>query len=127
MYLLDTNAFLWFINDDKSLSASAKSLIEDRANIVWVSIVSIWEIAIKRSAGKLTTSLPLSRFINDVLRKNEILLLDLNLHHVGLVASLPFHHRDPFDRMIIAQAFQEDLAVITKDTVFERYDINCRW
>lgn len=127
MYLLDTNALIWFMSDSKSLSASARSIINEPANIIWVSIVSIWEIAIKRSSGKLSVPAPLSHFIDAQMKRNKLLYLDITLDHIDVVVSLPFHHRDPFDRMIIAQALQEDLAVITKDTVFERYDINCRW
>src|SRR5260221_5290389 len=115
MYLLDTHASLWFINDDDGLSASAKALIENPDNIIYLSIVSLWEIAIKVSLGKLEVPSPFTKFMNEQLRENNIALSAIKIEYASIVATLPFHHRDPYDRLIIAQALTDDLPVIGND------------
>lgn len=101
-YLLDTHTFLWFINDDASLSETAKELIEDPDNGIYLSIASVWEMGIKFSLGKLEIPSPFESFIDEQLRLNNIILLDIKTVHIGIVSTLTFHHRDPFDRLIIA-------------------------
>jgi PIN domain nuclease of toxin-antitoxin system len=126
-YLLDTHTFLWFINDDASLSSTAKALIEDPENTIYLSIASIWEMAIKVSLGKLEMPSPFTDFIDEQLSKNTIILLNIKIAHTGIVATLPFHHRDPFDRLIIAQSSVEDIPVIGKDAIFDDYGIKRHW
>ena len=102
--LLDTHAFLWFVADAPQLSPTARQIIQDRANDILLSIASIWEMAIKVSIGKLTIAQPLDLFLPSQLQQNSIALLEINLRHVLAVNNLPFHHRDPFDRLLAAQA-----------------------
>ena len=106
-YLLDTHTFLWFINDDLSLSPAAKALIEFSENTIHLSIINLWELAIKVSLGKLEVPSPFMPFMLGQLRENEITLMGLTTEHIELVITLPFHHRDPFDRLIIAQSLSE--------------------
>jgi len=126
-YLLDTHTFLWFINDDASLSSTAKTLIEDPENTIYLSVASIWEMAIKVSLDKLEMPSPFTDFIDEQLSKNTIILLGIKTEHTGIVATLPFHHRDPFDRLIIAQSKVEDIPVIGKDAIFDDYGIKRLW
>ncbi|MBE0689922.1 MAG: type II toxin-antitoxin system VapC family toxin [Anaerolineae bacterium] len=126
-YLLDTHTFLWFINDEPALSATAKALIVDLDNVVYISVASLWEMAIKVSLGRLVVPLPFADFIGDQLVKNSITLLDIKLEHVGIVATLPFHHRDPFDRLIVAQSQSENLPIIGKDELLDAYGIQRHW
>jgi PIN domain nuclease of toxin-antitoxin system len=126
-YMLDTHTFLWFINDDSSLSSTAKTLIENRENAIYLSIASIWEMAIKVSLGRLETPSPFTDFIDEQLSKNTIVLLDIKTEHTGIVATLPFYHRDPFDRLIIAQSQSEDFPIIGRDMVFDEYGIERHW
>ena len=125
--LLDTHTFLWFINDDPALSSNAKSLIESPENIIFLSAASVWEIAIKVSLGRLEIPSPFADFINEQLQKNSISLLEIKTEHTGKVVTLPFHHRDPFDRLIIAQAASEGIPIIGKDIVFDNYEIQRLW
>lgn len=126
-YLLDTHTFLWFINDDASLSSTANALIEDPENTIYLSVASIWEMAIKVSLDKLEMPSPFTEFIDEQLNENTIILLNIKTTHTGIVATLPFHHRDPFDRLIIAQSKVEDISVIGKDAIFNDYGIKRLW
>lgn len=101
--LLDTHTFLWFIEDSPKLSAEAKGLLESEADLL-LSIASIWEMAIKISIGKLSLASPFDEFISEQLSKNTIKLFPIRLAHLGLVSTLPFHHRDPFDRLLNSAA-----------------------
>ena len=125
--LLDTHTFLWFIMGSPNLSAAARSLIEDAANEKFVSIASLWEIAIKRSIGKLTLSAPFDVLIPQQLSLNGFELLNIEIEHAAVVAALPFHHRDPFDRLLIAQAAVEQMSVVSIDTVFDAYPVTRLW
>ncbi len=102
--LLDTQAFLWFITDDPKLSAVASSLIENPDNERLLSIASLWEIAIKMSLGKLELEKPFEELIPHQLDLNDIDVLAIEIAHLKKVAVMPFHHRDPFDRLIIVQS-----------------------
>ena len=129
-YLLDTHAFLWFVLNDKALSRRARRTIEDPANIIYLSMASIWEMAIKVNLGKLTLPSPLTPYIQSEMDRNDFSQLEIRLKHLARVAILPRprHHKDPFDRLIIAQALCEDFAIITKDTKFKGYDeIQLHW
>lgn len=125
--LLDTQAFLWAIFDQPRFSAKARRVFKDPANELLLSLASSWEIAIKVSIGKLALKQPLARFIPAELQANRIGQLDISFRHVARVAELPFHHRDPFDRLIIAQAQEERLPVVTADPIFARYKIKRVW
>jgi PIN domain nuclease of toxin-antitoxin system len=127
IYLLDTHAFLWFINDDGALSVTARALIEDSESVIYLRIASLWEIAIKVSLGKLELPSPFADFITGQLNENNIGLAAIKTEYLGLVATLPFHHRDPFDRLIIAQSLHDRLPVIGKDEIFDTYGVKRHW
>lgn len=129
-FLLDTHAFLWFVNDHFSLSATAKDSIEDQQSLVYLSAASIWEMAIKSSLGKLALPVSLQQFVDAHIARNEFGVLQITAEHAEEVAKLPFPksgHRDPFDRMIIAQAICHDLTIITRDAAFGDYPIHRLW
>ena len=121
--LLDTHTFIWFIMGNPALSNQARALIEDVANEKFLSVASLWEIAIKLSIGKLSLSEPFHRLIPEQLSLNGFELLNIEIDHAAMVATLPFHHRDPFDRLIIAQAVVEKMAIVSIDAVFDHYPI----
>ena len=126
-YLLDTHTLLWFLQGDKKLSDKARRLIDSPRNEKFLSIVSLWEIAIKGSLGKLVLDKPFERLFPEQLYFNHIEVLDITVDSLIKLTTLPFHHRDPFDRLIIAQAFVEKLPIIGTDTVFDAYGINREW
>ncbi|HMM79495.1 MAG TPA: type II toxin-antitoxin system VapC family toxin [Pyrinomonadaceae bacterium] len=125
-YLLDTNAFLFFINADRALSAASKELLESAATLL-ISTASLWEIAIKSSLGKLTLPSSFSEFIPSQLDENEIDILPITLLHIKELSRLPFHHKDPFDRLVIAQSISEKLPVVSSDSAFDLYEIERIW
>jgi PIN domain nuclease of toxin-antitoxin system len=125
--LLDTHSFLWFIAGDARLSEQGRALIEDSDNEKFVSIASIWEIAIKTSLGKLPLTKPFEQFIPEQIQRNGLDVLGLRVEHAAKVALLPFHHRDPFDRMIVAQSLAEDIAVVSNDAILDDYGIKRLW
>ncbi len=124
--LLDTHTFLWFINDSPQLSADAKNLLESEVDLL-LSVASLWEIAIKASLGKLTLPDTYDKFIPQQLTLNEIEILPISVAHLALVTTLPFHHRDPFDRLLIAQAMVEQISIVSIDIVFDSYTVNRIW
>jgi PIN domain nuclease of toxin-antitoxin system len=125
--LLDTHTFIWYVTDNPRLSAHVKLLIEDENNEKLVSIASIWEMAIKHSIGRLNFSLPFMEFVGQQLTVSNIGLLEINLQHIEVVASLPLHHRDPFDRLIIAQSMAEQIPILSVDAIFDAYAIARVW
>lgn len=125
--LLDTHAFLWFIAGNTKLNLKCRALIEDDDNDKLVSIASILEIAIKTSLGKLSLERPFADLIPQQLHRNDFGLHQLTLGHATVLAGLPFHHRDPFDRMIIAQSLTENMPVISNDEAFDAYGIKRIW
>jgi len=125
--LLDTHALLWFVWDDPQLSAVAKGLIEDPDNRKLVSIASCWEIAIKVSIGKLSLGEPSRTFLERELTNNNFELLPISLEHATAVETLPFHHRDPFDRLLIAQAILESVPILSADSALDPYPITRLW
>ena len=122
--LLDTHAMLWFFWDDARLSGSAKSLIEDADTRKLVSIASCWEIAIKVGLGKLDLGEPSGSFLSREIARNNFEFLPISLHHVTAAESLALHHRDPFDRLLIAQAMVENLSLVGADVVFDQYGVS---
>jgi len=125
--LLDTHSFIWFVEDSPSLSAQARALIEEPTNAVFFSMASVWEMAIKVSLGKLHLSQPLDLFIPNQLLLNDITILDITVNHTLRVATLPFHHRDPFDRLLIAQSLVERMPCVGIDSVFDAYSVQRLW
>lgn len=125
--LLDTHTFLWFASGSPELSTDARTIIEDPDNEAWLSPVSLWEIAIKVSIGKLALIAPFDVIIPQYMKDNDIKLLDIIITHTSAVATLPFHHRDPFDRLIIAQAIVEGMDVVSIDAAFDSYPITRIW
>jgi PIN domain nuclease of toxin-antitoxin system len=124
--LLDTHTFLWFIDDNPRLSARAKALLESDADLL-LSVVSLWEISIKVSIGKLALVQPYNIFMPQQLTANAIEVLPISLAHLGVVATLPFHHRDPFDRLLAAQAMIEQLPIVSIDSAFDAYSVKRLW
>lgn len=124
--LLDTHAFLWFGENSKRLSVKAREAIENSSNTVFLSIASLWEIAIKISLGKLKTKQSLEKTIQQT-HEQGIHILQISPAHTLTISSLPFHHRDPFDRMIIAQTIEEQMTVVSNDSVFDLYKIKRLW
>jgi PIN domain nuclease of toxin-antitoxin system len=126
-YLIDTHTFLWFILDDPQLSDVARIAIEENDATVFLSIASVWEIAIKHSLGKLPLPEPFSAFIPVQLQQNAITLLGISVEHTARVAILALHHRDPFDRLLIAQSLVEKIPIISADSAFDAYGIQRIW
>jgi PIN domain nuclease of toxin-antitoxin system len=125
--LLDTHAFLSWVAASGGLSKRAQTAIASARNDCYVSIASGWEIAIKVSLGKLRIEGALDRFLPEQIAANGFRPLAIDLKHAARVATLPFHHRDPFDRLLIAQALEEDLVVVTADSAFARYGLKRVW
>ena len=124
--LLDTHTFIWFINGDQFLSENAISKIKNIENQCFFSIASIWEIAIKMKLNKLQLKSDFNKII-DFCTENEIEILPVTFEHIQELNKLEFHHKDPFDRLIIAQGIAEKLTVLTKDENFRLYQIECFW
>ena len=125
--LLDTHAFLWWVQDARELSKKARAAIADPENECRLSLVSCWEMAIKQSLGKLRLPTSIERFIPEQLASNRFHQLGIEFRHVTRVAALAFHHRDPFDRLLAAQALEEGLAVVSSDAVFRQYGVKRIW
>src|SRR5438874_1475001 len=119
--LLDTHAFLWFVWNHPQLSVTARSLIVDPANRKLVSGASHWEISIKVSIGKLDLGEPYRSFMHREITRNNFEILPVSLDHSAAVAVLPFHHKDPFDRMLVAQANVENIPLVSADVIFDAY------
>ena len=125
--LLDTHVFLWFLYDDPRLSPLAAQRIEALGSAVRVSIVTFWEIAIKHQLGKLGLGMPFDVFVERSVGQHQVEVAELTLAQIVVYDSLPLHHRDPFDRLIIAQARQLESPVITGDARFSAYDNEVIW
>ena len=125
--LLDTHTFIWWDSEPAKLSASALSACQDQANTLILSVVSVWEIQIKSQLGKLKFNLPLSEIIQSQRQMNNVQVLTLELDHVLELQNLPYHHKDPFDRLLIAQANVEDVLLVSGDSIFSEYTINLIW
>lgn len=125
--LLDTHAFLWFILDEPQLSAKADALISDPINEIEVSPASFWEIAIKISIGKYSLPEPFQVFMEREITVNNFRILHIEPKHAAAVSTMPFHHRDPFDRLIVAQATVEQVAIVSGDAALDVYGITRLW
>lgn len=125
--LLDTHTMYWYIEDDPQLSAKARTLIQDASNEILISPASYWEIAIKVSIGKWKLNRPYEEFIDIGLTKYGFQVLPILPTHTAKVIGLPFHHRDPFDRLLVAQALAESIPISSSDPVLDAYGITRFW
>ena len=126
-FLLDTHTFLWFALNDPQLSERALKLITNPANEVLISPASYWELAIKIGIGKYMLQQTIDTFFEDQLSENQFEILPIEPRHVAPLTKLDFHHRDPFDRLIIAQAMIEDISIISADSAFDAYPVTRIW
>ena len=124
--LLDTHAFLWFLGGDSLLSNKARTFIENPKNEKYISIAAFWEIAIKQSLGKLTLDVSFAELKSET-TKNGFQILPITFDDTLRLTTLPFHHRDPFDRIIISQAMENDLTLLSCDSNFNLYDLKLVW
>lgn len=125
--LLDTHSFLWFVTDDPLLSDRARALIADPANDILVSPASYLEVAIKVNIGKYPLSVPFEKFFSEGIAGNGFVVLPIEVRHAATLASLPMHHKDPFDRVILSQAIAEQIPVIGADAAFDSTPISRLW
>lgn len=125
--LLDTQAFLWFLLDDPRLSASARKLIEDPSNDVEISPASYWEIAIKIALKKYALPEPYEIFMEREIADNGFHVLSIEPKHTAVLTTLPMHHRDPFDRLIVAQAMVDAIPLVSADPQLDAYPIRRLW
>ena len=125
-YLLDTHALIWALEDNQKLSVAARKIIDDENNAIFVSMASLWEMAIKVSRGKLA----LSQSLEDILvslENQRVTLLSVKPAHILKLLDLPFEHNDPFDRLMIAQCLQEDMTFVSNEALFLRYGVDRVW
>jgi PIN domain nuclease of toxin-antitoxin system len=125
--ILDTHSFLWFIMGSPRLSGNARTLIEEDAHGKRLSTASLWEMAIKLSLGRLTLAEPFGVLIPQQMRVSGIEILNIAIDHLAALTTLPFHHRDPFDRLIIAQAIVEQCPIVSVDSAFDVYPVERLW
>lgn len=121
--LLDTHAFLWFIQGNEMLSDAARKLIEDETTQKFISVASLWEIAIKVSTGKLQIGMSMIELVRREVLGNAFNTLRIEPEHLNELAQMPFQHKDPFDRLIIAQSLVENMPIISKDRAFGNYSV----
>jgi len=125
--LLDTHVFMWAITGDPRLSADASRTFTNPNNEVLLSVASVWEIVVKAAAGKLPFPRPVSSNLRAELKKTSTAVLPMLLQHALQVEKLPLHHRDPFDRIILAQAIEEKIPVVSNDQKFRLYPVQLLW
>ena len=122
-YIIDTHIFLWFLQDSDNLSHQSKTTIANIENNIFISIASFWEIAIKLSLEKLVLDISLMKLFEEA-KKLNMQILDIKKEHLVILEKLPFIHKDPFDRLIIAQSINENLCLISDDKIFSKYELN---
>jgi PIN domain nuclease of toxin-antitoxin system len=125
-YLFDTHTLLWYLGNNPSLSDVARNIIETNPNDLFVSMASVWEVAIKISKGKLSFDGGTEKLVKSI-NKNNIILLNITPYHIAELEKLPFHHRDPFDRIIIATAIAQNWPLLSKDHRFVSYPVKTLW
>jgi PIN domain nuclease of toxin-antitoxin system len=121
--LLDTHIFIWWADQPERLLPTALSALENEANELLLSVASIWEMQIKIQLGKLKLSLPLNELVKGQQETNDLTVFPVLLTHVLALDALPFHHKDPFDRLLIAQSIEEDLTLVSADSQFSNYSV----
>lgn len=125
-YLIDTQILIWLFISPQKLPPKVLKILKNIENDIFVSNVSIWEIAIKTSIGKLNLPFELKNIVQEI-SEMSVLILDITSEHLIKVADLPFHHKDPFDRLLISQSLVENIPLISADDNFKQYDINLIW
>lgn len=125
--LLDTHVFIWLSLTPERLSERVTDLLMDETNLWFLSFVSVWEMQIKRQLDKLSLNLPLPELIASQQQTNGLQLLPIELNHIFTLENLPQFHRDPFDRLLIAQAIAEQIPLLSIDTVFDHYPVQRLW
>jgi PIN domain nuclease of toxin-antitoxin system len=123
--LIDTHVLLWGLQSEEKLSARVETLLPHAD--VWISVASLWEIIAKAQIGKLTLPTPVGDYLSVKLKTNGILILQITFDHVKRVERLALHHRDPFDRILIAQSLEENLPIVTADPLFSQYPVQVIW
>ena len=125
--LLDTHSFLWFLLDDPKLSVTARQVIESGANEICISPASFWEIAIKVSLGRYQLNTTFETFWTTAIQQYDVTVVPIEVGHVARLISMPFHHKDPFDRLLVDQAMAEQLPLISVDSRLDAYGISRLW
>lgn len=125
--LLDTHTFLWLRTTPEKIPPQVLNAYYDTTNVVFLSVVSIWEIQIKHQLGKLELNVPLKQLIDLQLQQNSLEILPITSEHIYALNNLPFHHKDPFDRLLITQSRLEGLKLASADGIFEHYDVDLFW
>jgi PIN domain nuclease of toxin-antitoxin system len=125
--LLDTHTFLWWVADDPQISVTAKNIIVNPDNDIYLSVISAWEIIIKVGTGKLSLSEPPEIYIPNPIASNQFEILPVQISHILKINSLPNFHKDPFDRLLIAQSLVEDFSLITIDSAITQYPVKTIW
>lgn len=125
--LLDTHVFLWLRSEPQKISQRALSLYRERNNIVYLSIVSVWEMQIKYQIGKLDLDMPLQDIIEEQCEANSLQILPLRLKHIFGLGNLPLYHKDPFDRLLLVQSQTEGIRLISSDRIFSLYQVDLCW
>jgi PIN domain nuclease of toxin-antitoxin system len=126
-YLLDTHAFIWADSEPEALSLRARSILGDPSSELWLSVASVWEMQIKRQLGRLKTNSSIAHMVEAQVRVNRLRLLDVRLPHVLRLDRLPPIHKDPFDRMLVAQAMAEELTLLSHDPIVRKYPVRVLW
>ena len=121
--LLDTHIFIWWADQPEKLTPDALSALENEANDLLLSVASVWEMQIKTQLGKLKLRLPLKELVKNQEDTNDLTVSPVTLTHVLALDTLPFHHNDPFDRLLIAQSIAEELTIVTADSQFSAYSV----
>lgn len=126
-YLLDTNTFIWWNKNSDNLSPVARSIVQERSHTLLLSLVSVWEIQIKVGLGKLTLPASLAEILQKQRDANQIELLSITLPHILALENLPPHHKDPFDRLLVAQVQIEQIPILSADPMLKQYGIPVIW
>ncbi len=125
--LLDTHTFLWFIAGSLNLSETARNLIQEQENQKFLSIAGLWEMSIKASIGKLELGMSITELVKREVYGNAIDLLEIRPEHLDELAKLPFHHKDPFDRLMISQSLVENIPIVSRDSAYRSYPVQLLW
>lgn len=125
--LLDSHALIWSGDDPAKVPATAMAAMQDPANELLVSVVSVWEMAIKFTKGNLPLSMPYRRWMDKAIADLELSIIPITLDHAERLVGLPFHHRDPFDRLLAAQALVETIPLVSGDAIFDAYGVPRIW
>jgi len=126
-FLFDTHAFLWLKNEPQKVSKLVLDTYQDTNNIAYLSVTSLWEMQIKNQLGKLQFDVPLPEMIEEQCLLNDLRILPIEQKHIFELSNLPFFHKDPFDRLLIAQARVEQIPIITADSLFVQYPVEVIW